>query len=56
MMQKVKYIGHFVSEEGKETDKVLYMTTEKPEEMSQFIGFIGYFRRVIPNFIKITTP
>ena len=61
-MQKVKYVGHIVSEEGIETDpekvqKVLnWPTPHTPEEIRKFIGFIGYYRKFIPNFSKISKP
>ena len=61
-MEKVKYVGHIVSEEGIETDpdkvqKVLdWPTPKSPEEIRRFIGFIGYYRKFIPNFSKISKP
>lgn len=61
-MKKVKYVGHIVSEAGIETDpdkvqKVIdWPTPTTPEEIRKFVGFIGYYRRFIPNFSKISKP
>lgn len=60
--ERVKYVGHIVSENGIEadpekTEKVLNWPQPKsPEEVRKFIGFIGYYRRFIPNFSKIAKP
>lgn len=60
--ERVKYVGHIVSEKGIEadpekTEKVLNWPKPKsPEEVRKFIGFIGYYRRFIPNFSKIAKP
>jgi hypothetical protein len=60
--ERVKYVGHIVLEKGIETDpekteKVLNWPQPKtPEEVRKFIGFIGYYRRFIPNFSKISRP
>ena len=61
-MKKVKYVGHIVSEHGIETDpgkteKVLnWPKPTTPEEVRQFIGFVGYYRRFIPNFSQTSRP
>lgn len=62
LMNKVKYIGHIVSEEGVQADpdkvdKVRKWPTPKnPEEVRSFLGFVGYYRKFIENFSKIARP
>ena len=59
---KVKYVGHVVSEKGIEidqgkTDKVVnWPTPTTPEDVRRFLGFVGYYRRFIHNFSKISRP
>lgn len=59
---KVKYVGHIVSEAGVETDPekiekiIKWPTPETPEQVRQFIGFAGYYRRFIRNFSQISKP
>jgi len=59
---KVKYVGHIVSEVGIEPDpskieKVKnWKTPLTPEEVRQFLGFVGYFRRFIKDFARIAKP
>ena len=61
-MDKVKYVGHIVSKNGIEPDpdkieKVLnWPRPTKPDEVRQFIGFVGYYRRFIKNFTRIAKP
>ena len=59
---KVRYVGHIVSEQGIETDPekiekiVNWPTPTSPEQVRQFIGFAGYYRRFIKNFSQISQP
>ena len=59
---KVKYVGHVVSSKGIEADpekceKVRNWPTPKtPEEVRQFLGFAGYYRRFVRNFSKVAKP
>ena len=59
---RVKYVGHIVSEKGIESDeekvsKVLGWPQPKSrEEIRQFLGFVGYYRKFIGNFSKIARP
>ena len=61
-MKKVKYVGHIVSEHGIETDPGKTETVlnwpkpTTPEEVRQFIGFVCYYRRFIPNFSQTARP
>jgi hypothetical protein len=60
--EKVKYIGHIVSKDGIEPDptKIEKVTNwphpSTPEEVRQFLGFIGYYRKFVKDFSKITRP
>lgn len=60
--ERVKYVGHIVSKQGIETDpdktnKVLnWPTPSTPEKVRRFLGFVGYYRKFIKNFSKITRP
>lgn len=61
-MPRVKYVGHIVSADGVEPDpdKVEKVKTwprpSTPEEVRQFLGFIGYYRKFIKDFSKIARP
>ena len=61
-MKKVKYIGHIVSAEGVQADpdkvsKVKnWPVPQTPEEVGQFLGFAGYYRKFIINFSQIARP
>ena len=60
--EKVRYVGHIVSEAGIEadpakTEKVLNWPTPKnSDEVRQFLGFAGYYRKFVPGFSKIARP
>ena len=59
---KVKYVGHIVSQDGIQPDpakieKVMEWPRPKtPEDVRQFLGFIGYYRKFIQDFSKISRP
>lgn len=61
-MEKVKYVGHVVSKNGIEPDPekiekvVNWPRPTKPDEVRQFLGFVGYYRRFIKDFTKIAKP
>ena len=60
--EKVKYIGHIVSRDGIEPDPAKVEKVNNwprpttPEEVRQFLGFIGYYRKFIKDFAKIARP
>ena len=62
LMKRVRYVGHIVSESGIEPDgekiaKVLdWPTPTSREQVRQFLGFIGYYRKFIRDFAKIARP
>ncbi|XP_063438199.1 uncharacterized protein LOC134719148 [Mytilus trossulus] len=60
--QRVKYIGHIVSAKGIEPDpekidKVMnWPRPTNPEEVRQFLGFVGYYRKFVRDFSKKARP
>ena len=62
LQKKVKYIGHIISENGVEADPdkiskvVEWPRPKSPEEVRQFLGFVGYYRKFIRDFAKIARP
>jgi hypothetical protein len=62
LKRKVKYVGHVVSEKGIEIDQgktdkaVNWPIPTTPEDVRRCLGFVGYYRRFIHNFSKISRP
>ena len=60
--KRIKYLSHIVSEEGVSTDPkkveaVLHCPVPKTVyDVRGFLGFVGYYRRIIKDFSKITLP
>ena len=60
--EKVHYVGHVVSEKGIEPDQskidkvVNWPRPKTPEEVRQFIGFAGYYRKFVESFSQIAKP
>ena len=60
--KKVKYVGNIVSEEGIEPDPDKINKVQQwprptnPDEVRQFLGFVGYYRRFIEGFSSIARP
>ena len=58
----VPFLGHIVGRRGLECDPVnIDDVTSWPvpnclKSVHQFLGFVGYYRRFIPNFADIATP
>jgi hypothetical protein len=61
-IKELPFLGHVVSSEGIVVDpsKVKEVMEWKPpssvSEVRSFFGLAGYYRRLIPNFSKITKP
>ena len=59
---KIKYLGHIVSSEGIATDpEKIRCVKDWPvpqtlEQLQSFLGFVGYYRRFIKDFSKISRP
>lgn len=60
LRQEICYLGHVISENGVKPNpeklKVLkeYVPPKSPKQIKQFLGLVGYYRRFIPNFSKIS--
>ena len=60
--QQVNYLGHVFSKEGVSTDpEKIKAVTEWPQpttmtKVRSFLGFVSYYRRLIPNFSKVAKP
>lgn len=61
-VQKVKFLGHVLSDEGIFPDpdivsKILSLRSpENKKELESFLGLINFFGRMIPDFAKLTQP
>lgn len=59
---KIKYLGHIVSEEGVATDPAKidavrsWPNPTNIVELRKFLGFVGYYRKFMPNFASIARP
>ena len=60
--KSIKYLGHIVSEDGVATDPgKIKAVKEWPipstaAELHSFLGFVGFYRRFIPQFAKVAKP
>lgn len=56
------YLGHIISRDGikPNPDKISaiqnYPIPKTPKEIKQFLGLVGYYRKFIPDFARITKP
>lgn len=56
------YLGHIISRDGVKPNpdkiKVIenYPLPKTPKEIKQFLGLLGYYRKFIPDFAKLTKP
>lgn len=61
-MNRVAYVGHIVTPDGieadpRKTEKVRdWPTRAGPDELRQFLGFAGYYRKFVKDFSKIARP
>lgn len=59
---KVKYLGHIISAEGISTDPdkisavVDWPRPSTIQELQQFLGFSGYYRRFVKDYAKVVKP
>ncbi len=59
---RVCYVGHIVSEKGIEADPgkvekvVNWPTPQNAEEVRQFVGFAGYYRKFVQDFSQVAKP
>lgn len=60
--RRVKYCGHIVSEDGVETDPAKtskiaeWPVPKNVDDVRQFLGFSGYYRRFVQGFSKVAKP
>ena len=60
--QSIKYLGHIISAKGVHTDPDKISTVRdwpvpiSAKELISFLGFVGYYRRIIRNFSQIARP
>lgn len=56
------YLGHIISRDGikPNPDKIAaiknYPIPKTPKEIKQFLGLLGYYRKFIPDFARLTKP
>ena len=61
-LEKVAFLGHVVSKDGIQVDpKKIEAVADWPRpttviEIRSFLGLVGYYRRFVKDFSKITTP
>lgn len=61
-MQEVVYLGHICSEEGARPDPKLVASVRdfpqpaKVKKVQSFLGLAKYYRKFIPDFLKIVRP
>ena len=62
LQDEVRYLGHLVSKDGIRTDPSKIEALQKwpgstsTQDVRQFIGFAGFYRRFIPDFSKVAKP
>lgn len=62
LKKETAYLGHIISEDGikPNPDKISaiqkYPIPRTPKEIKQFLGLLGYYRKFIPDFARITKP
>lgn len=62
LQREVKFLGHIITEEGirPNPDKIKavrdYPIPKSPKEIKQFLGLLGYYRKFIKDFAKLTKP
>jgi len=60
LKKEIEYLGHVVTQEGvrpnpKKIQAIkLFPLPKTPKEIKSFLGFIGYYRKFIKDFAKIT--
>ena len=61
-MKEVGYLGHIISKNGIQPnpDKIVtiknYPIPKTQKEIKAYLGLLGYYRKFIPNFAKLTKP
>ena len=61
-LEKVSFLGHFVSKEGISVDPTKieavrdWIAPKNVSEVRSFLGLVGYYRRFVKNFCRIARP
>lgn len=61
-LQKVLYLGHYLSAQGMEVDRSKveiveqYPRPKNQKELRSFIGFVGFYRRFVRKFCHLANP
>lgn len=62
MRKEVAYLGHIVSKDGVKPNPAKieavknFPIPKTQKEIKQFLGLLGYYRKFVPNFAKLTKP
>lgn len=62
LRKEVSYLGHIISDKGVQPnpDKIEAILNIKqpknPKDIKSFLGLVGYYRKIIPNFSKTAKP
>lgn len=62
LQKEVAYLGHIVSSEGVKPNPSKIQAVQEfpipktPKEIKTYLGLLGYYRKFIPNFAKLTKP
>ena len=62
LMKEIVYLGHIISEEGikPNSEKIKavkdYPIPKNTKEIKAYLGLLGYYRKFIYNFAKLTKP
>lgn len=62
LQKEVAYLGHVVSSEGVKPNPAKIQAVQDfpipktPKEIKTYLGLLGYYRKFIPNFSKLTKP
>ncbi|CAK1577917.1 unnamed protein product [Parnassius mnemosyne] len=62
LKHETAYLGHIITRDGikPNPDKISavqkYPIPKNPKEIKQFLGLLGYYRKFIPDFARITKP
>ena len=58
MQTEVAFLGHVVGRAGLACDPAVqtWHTPDSVKQVCQFVGFVGYYRRFIPDFAGLSEP
>ena len=62
LRKEVAYLGHIITKDGvkpnpSKVDVIInYPIPKNPKDIKSFLGIVGFYRRFIPNFAKVSKP